>query len=424
MRIFKPVPWVHHTNIYEVNLRQYTSQGTFEAFIPHLPRLKEMGVHTLWFMPLTPISEKNKKGVLGSYYACSDYTAINKEFGTLEEFKALVKLAQKIGFKIIIDWVANHTGWDHVWTKEQPGYYLRNAEGNDFKMANGMEDIIELNYDNPALRHAMIEAMKWWIEETNIDGFRCDLAFWVRLDFWREARKILDSYKPMLWLGEFDELERPEYGEVFDLSYSWTWMHKTENFFKNNEQLSNLISILKKYDDLGDGTIRAWFTSNHDENSWNGTEYEKYGEMAKALAVFSCTWNGLPLIYSGQEIPNTKRLKFFEKDELEWKHFNELHDFYRTLLLLKTSNPALRAGDPSVMTYQLKTNHPSNVLAYLRSKDSNEVLIVLNLSNQPLDIEIVDDKVKGEFVSVFDLSALPERLEAKAWDYFVFIASR
>jgi glycosidase len=215
---FKAVPWSRSTVIYEVNVRQYTPEGTINAFAKHLPRLKKLGVETLWFMPLTPISQKKKKGTLGSYYACSDYTSVAEEFGTLEDFKQLVSEAHKMGFKVIIDWVANHTGWDHKWTFEHPDYYLKDSSTNDFQIASGMDDIIELDYSNKMMRKAMKDAMRFWITECGVDGFRCDLAFWVELDFWKEARKELDSLKSLFWLGEYDELDRPEFGEVFDAS--------------------------------------------------------------------------------------------------------------------------------------------------------------------------------------------------------------
>ena len=180
--------WIYNTNIYEVNLRQYTREGTFNAFAQHLPRLKEMGVHTLWFMPITPISKKEMKGTMGSYYACSDYTSINPEFGTLQDFKNLVDYAHRLEFKVIIDWVANHTGWDHVWTKTHPDWFEREDNG-EFKRASGMDDIIELDFTNRDMRRAMIEAMKFWVRKCGIDGFRCDLAFWVDLDFgWKPFR--------------------------------------------------------------------------------------------------------------------------------------------------------------------------------------------------------------------------------------------
>ncbi len=423
--VFKTVDWVHTTNIYEVNMRQFTPEGTFNAFANELPRLKEMGVKTIWFMPLTPIAQKNKKGSLGSYYACSDYTSINPEFGTIDDFKSLVKHAHEMGFKVIIDWVANHTGWDHVWTKEHPDYYLKDSATNDFKIASGMDDIIELDYKNPALRKAMIDAMKFWVAECDIDGFRCDLAFWVELGFWKEARKELDAVKPLFWLGEFDELEKPEYGEAFDASYTWTWMHRTEDFYKKQLASDSLYTVLKKYDDLGDSTMRAWFTTNHDENSWNGTEYEKYGDMAKALAVFSATWNGIPLLYSGQELPNKKRIKFFDKDTIHWTSNNELNDFYKTLLNLHSNHPALRAGDTSVQTFRIKTTEPKYIFAYLRKKENKEVLVVINLSSQSnLHFDITDPMVTGIYKNAFSGAANDfteeKSFEMQGWEFLVY----
>ncbi len=425
MNRFKPVEWAHNTNVYEVNLRQYTEEGTFNGFAKELPRLKDMGVQTLWFMPVTPIAQKNMKGTMGSYYACSDYTSINPEFGTLDDFKRLVKQAHDMDFKVILDWVANHTGWDHVWTKEHPDYFEMDTATNDFKIASGMDDIIELEFNNPALRRAMIDAMKFWVTECDIDGFRCDLAFWVELPFWKEARKELDVVKPLFWLGEFDELDSPEYGEAFDASYSWTWMHKTQNFYQEKLALDSIYKILKRYDDLGDSTMRAWFTTNHDENSWNGTEYEKYGDMAKALAVFSTTWNGVPLLYSGQELPNKKRIKFFDKDVIDWTGEYELQLFYKTLLTLHTVHPALRSGDPTVQTFRVKTTDSENIFAYLRKKDDKEVLVVLNLSKEnSLPVEITDELIKGVFKNVFagsDKDFTKERkLSMQAWEYQVY----
>ncbi len=422
----KTVEWAHSTNIYEVNIRQYTPEGTFKAFEKELPRLKDMGVRTLWFMPITPIAQKNKKGSLGSQYACSDYTSINPEFGTLDDFKELVNKAKAMDFKVIIDWVANHTGWDHVWTKTHPEYYERDSTTGDFLAASGMDDIIELDYSNPALRQAMIDAMIYWIRECDIDGFRCDLAAWVEVDFWKEARPKVDAVKKMFWLGEFDELEKPEYGKVFDASYSWKWMHTTREFYQHHLPLAVLDTLLHQYTAIGDSSMRAWFTSNHDENTWNGTEYEKYGNMAKALAVFSCTWDGVPLVYNGQEMPMmTKRLEFFEKDPIPWTGKLELFDFYKTLLNLHSNNPALRGGDPAVKTYKLSTGDDEHAFVYLRKNGDREVLVVLNLSYADgITVKLKDPLLKGGFRSVF--SGVDENFDEEksfrlnAWEYLVF----
>lgn len=409
---FKKASWINNTNVYEVNLRQYTAAGSFNAFIKELPRLKEMGVETLWFMPITPIAQKNKKGSLGSYYACSDYTAINPEFGTLEDFKNLVKEAHVMGFKVIIDWVANHTGWDHVWTKMHPEYYQKDSITKDFKIASGMDDIIELDFKNADLRKAMIDAMKYWVMECDIDGYRCDLAFWVELDFWKAARAELEKTKTLFWLAENDPLEHPEYYEAFDACYTWSWMHKTEEYYKKNLPLASLDTVLKKYNNACTGDKMAlWFTTNHDENSWNGTEYEKYGDMAKALAVFSFTWNGIPLIYGGQELPNKKRLKFFEKDPIEWNGQYEMAGFYKTLLKLKKDNNALRAGDTAVHTMLLNTTQPGRVMSYVRKNGNSEIIVLLNLSKEDVHGEINGQETMGVFTNVFtneqqDLSSM------------------
>ncbi len=401
MNTIKKVDWLHNTNIYEVNVRQYTQEGTFSAFSKDIPRLKEMGVKVLWFMPITPIAQKNKKGSMGSPYACSDYTSINPEFGTLDDFKAMVKTAHDNGLKVIIDWVANHTGWDHIWTKQHPDYYLKDSATNDFQIASGMDDIIELDFSNPALRKAMIDAMQYWVKETGIDGFRCDLASWVEVDFWEEARPKVDSIKPLYWLGEFDELETPDYGKIFDASYSWKWMHSTRDYADKKISLDSLVNLLQRYSHIGDASMRAWFTTNHDENSWNGTEYEKYGDLALPLAVFSATWNGVPLLYSGQELPNHKRLEFFEKDPIKWNDKYELNDFYKTLLNLKSNNPALRGGDATVQTHLLQTTAPDKVLTYVRKKDNKEVLVLLNLSHDDVDFSTNDTNISGTYKNVF-----------------------
>ena len=423
--MFKKADWIFNTDVYEVNLRQYSAEGTINAFEKELPRLKDMGVSTLWFMPLTPISEKNRKGGLGSQYACSDYTCVNPEYGTLEDFKTFVAAAHEMGFKVIIDWVANHTGWDHVWTITNPGYYKIDEATNDFKKASGMDDIIELDYNNPALRKAMIDAMQFWVDECDIDGFRCDLAFWVQLDFWIEARTALEKVKVLFWLAESDPIDNPLYFQAFDACYTWAWMHRTAEFYKGSQDKGMLNDVLSQYNRVaGDDNLFLWFTSNHDENTWNGTEFEKYGDAADILAVFSFTWNGIPLIYSGQELPNHKRLLFFDKDVIEWNGQFARHEFYKTLLHLHKNNPALRAGDNNVATHSLNTNANDMVTGYLRQHGNDAVLVILNFSRHTIDYVLEDEHVKGMFRNVFTDGRLQiqfkDRFELKPWQYLVF----
>jgi alpha-amylase len=414
--------WIYTTNIYEVNVRQYTTEGTFRAFMTQLPRLRNLGVETLWFMPVTPISQKEKKGTLGSYYACSDYVSVNPEFGTLNDFRELVRQAHNHGFKVIIDWVANHTGWDHKWTTQHPDWFEKDEVTGDFKRASGMDDIIELDFKNRDMRKAMTDAMKFWVNECAIDGFRCDLAFWVELDYWLEAIPQVNSIKSLFWLAEMDPLEHPDYMQVFDAAYSWSWMHKTADWYRNSLPLSELLQVLSRYENAPG--IKAWFTSNHDENSWNGTEYEKYGNAAKALAVHSCTWTGIPLIYSGQELPNLKRLKFFDKDVIEWSGSFELQDFYKTLLELR-KNPALHAKSE---LFRLATSADASVLAYVRKNGEDEVLVLLNLTKEDVKFRLLPDWVKGTFREIFSgeetYITTNTSIELNSWAYRVLVKKK
>lgn len=393
-RNFSMTGWAKGSNIYEVNIRQYTPEGNFAAFSEHLPRLLDMGVEILWLMPITPISQKTRQGTLGSYYACSSYTEINPEFGTLSDFKNLVSYAQKLGIKVIIDWVANHTGWDHHWTTAHPDWYRKDASGN-FTEINGWHDVIDLDFSNEQMRKAMTDAMLFWVTECGIDGFRCDMAHLVPLDFWVNARKSCDAVKPLFWLAECDV---PSYQEAFDVSYAWNWMHVTEKYAKGKASLHDVRNVLHDYTHYPTGTEKLYFTSNHDENSWNGTEYEKYDGAAKAWAVFTCTWQGIPLIYSGQENANPRRLLFFDKDQLEWKMPPRLHSFYATLLQLRKNNPAITEGE----TFILPNDNHDHLMAFLRKKEDSVALVLLNFSNRDRFTVRVDHAwLKGRFENAF-----------------------
>ena len=412
--------WSYNTNIYEVNTRQYTPEGTFAAFAKNLPRLRDMGVETLWFMPITPISEKDRLGSLGSYYAIQDYKAINPEFGTLDDFKNLVDEAHNLGFKIIIDFVADHTGNDHPWLKEHPEFFVRD-QNNNVIHPHGWSDVSQLNYDVPEVWTYMIDVLKFWVKECDLDGFRCDMAHLVRLDFWIEAKKKLSKVKDNLfWLGE---CEVPAYHQVFDATYTWRWMHASQEFYQHKMNLQSLLTVLyKSVTEFPCTAMRVYFTSNHDENSWNGTEYEKYGDATQLLAVFSCTWNGIPMIYSGQELPNKKRLKFFDKDQIDWDGHFELQQFYKILLTLKSNNKALRAGDPNVSTQIVSHPDDHRVFAYLRKHKKGQVLTILNFCSEGLDFEVIN--VDGVYRNVFggddiNFKATPN-VYLNAWGYLVF----
>ena len=410
-------------SVYEVNTRQYTPEGSFGAFARHLPRLADMGVDILWFMPVTPISIKGRKGSLGSYYAASDHRSVNPEFGTLEDFQTVVAEAHRLGMRVIIDWVANHTGCDHQWTESHPEFYKRNEAGQFFD-AHGWDDVIDLDYGNAALRKEMIDSMRWWIDTCGIDGFRCDMAMLTPADFWAEARAALDPVRPLFWLAELDPLENPEHMRVFDAGYAWRWMHATREFLEPwHHRIHQLDETLQRYTDPRQNPgWPAWFTSNHDENSWNGTEYEKYGEMAMPLAVFSCTWPGVFLMYSGQELPNRKRLEFFDRDPLSWTDAPALHDFFKQLLQLRAMHPAF-ATDTAL---RLHSSHDSQVFCYLRQTGGHAILVVLNLSAyRHWDFSIRDARLKGTLTELFsgkeqDFS-IDAGIDLEPWSYGVWI---
>ena len=421
-RIFSRAKWISDSNIYEVNMRQYTTEGTFNAFAKELPRLKDMGVEVLWIMPIHPIGKINRKGGLGSYYSIADFKGVNPEFGTAADFSELINKAHELNMKVIMDWVANHAAWDNVWTKDHPEYFVR-AEDGVFKPPYDWTDVIQIDHKNAAQQDAMIDAMKYWVINFDIDGFRADLAHLTPLEFWIKARTAIEPIKPdLFWLAESEEIN---YHEGFDATFTWEWMHSSESFYKGNINLSGLYDVLAKYETTFPATAyRMYFTSNHDENTWNGTALEKYGDMLKALTVFNCTWNGIPMIYSGEEIPNLKRLRFFEKDEIDWTGEMTMHDFYKTLLSLRKRNLALRAADDAVTTFHILIEGSKNVMAYLRKNDSNEVLVILNLGTDIAEFKIIDRLVDNAYQNVFTNSEIylgPETgLVMQPWDYLVF----
>jgi glycosidase len=411
------VPWAIGANVYEVNIRQYTPEGTFQAFSKHLPRLKEMGVVILWLMPITPISQLHRLGTLGSYYACSSYVQINEEFGTLKDFKQLVHQAHALDMKLIIDWVANHTGWDHEWTIPHADWYVKDAAGN-FTEKNGWKDVIDLDFSKTEMREAMKAAMMFWVQEAGIDGFRCDMAHLVPLDFWKEAREFCETNKPLYWLAECDQ---SDYHAVFNTSYAWSWMHATEKFHKGEGSLQDVRQVLHAYTQYPAGANKLFFTSNHDENSWNGTEYEKYGNAALAWAVFSCTWPGMPMLYSGQEGALKKRLEFFNKDVIEWTATPPLAEFYQRLFQLRASNAAIREGE----LFILPSQHDDKVLLFFRRYHEQVVLILLNVSSESrVQVTVEHPWLPGKYRQLFSQLVydfgVKENFELQSGEYLVF----
>jgi alpha-amylase len=395
---FTPAAFLKSSNMYEVNIRQYTPEGTFNAFATHLPRLQNMGVQILWLMPIHPIGLLNRKGSLGSYYSVQNFEAVNPEYGTLEDFKNLVQQVHALGMKIIIDWVANHAAWDNVWTTTNPDFFIHDEQGN-FKNAFDWDDVIQINHASEGEQKAMTNAMKYWVTQFDIDGFRADLAHLTPLPFWKNARLQLAPFKKdLIWLAETEEID---YHQAFDVSYTWKWMHTVELFVRKEKSLAECVAILKEHKNIfPTNALRLFFTTNHDENSWNGTEYEKYGIFAKALAVFTFTYTGLPLIYSGQELPNTKRLQFFDKDSIEWKDNISLHNFYKTLLALRKRKANLFSDSATQITFfdQLL---PKNILGYQLKNETEEIIVLLNMNGEAVLEYFYLPTVNGMYKNIF-----------------------
>ncbi len=392
--------WSSQSNIYEVNLRQYSASGSIKDFEKHLPRLKNMGVEILWFMPITPIGKEGRKMTedeLGSYYAVRDYKAVNEEFGTMADWKAMVKHAHSMGFKVITDWVPNHTSPDNAWITKHPAFYKRDSTGNTVYDAD-YTDTRNLNYANMELRDSMIEAMKFWVRETDIDGFRCDHVDPIPVDFWKRCIKELKKIKNVFMLAES---QNPEFHSAgFDATYAWEVSEAWVRFCAGKLSLAQEDSIINRnIQAFPTNAYRVFFTTNHDWNSWDGTEFERYGDAYKALAVFSQTmYQSVPLIYNGQEIPNKRRLKFFVKDPIDWGNKFEMAPFYKTLLKLRKSTPAL-AADASYK--KLVTANDVAIFAYTRVKAGKKVAVILNLSKQPQSFTIKDNSIYGQPLNVF-----------------------
>lgn len=411
--------WVEQGNVYEVNTRQYTPSGTFNAFAPNLQRLKDMGVQTLWFMPIYPISKKDRKGPLGSYYAVASYTSINPEFGTMAEWKALVNKAHDMGFKVIIDWVANHTGADHPWLITHPAFYVRDSVTGKPVSPFDWTDARKLNYKNPQVVDSMIASMKFWIKETSIDGFRCDAASEVPKAFWTRCIGELHQLKNVFMLAESNDAWVHEAG--FDASYPWDAFAMMKLIASGQRPAFAMDSVLKKTDStFPKNAIRMYFTSNHDENSWGGADWKTMpGPVHAPFAVFTQTIErSVPLIYSGQEEPFLDSIRFFYKDTISFGHYRRA-GFYKTLLNLRKNNQALAAN---ASFKKLSTSNDAAIYAFERQKEGNKILVILNLSKNPQNFTWKDRPSANEWNNVFAGNKEPveKGFGIEPWGYAVY----
>jgi glycosidase len=423
--------WAKNAVLYECNIRQFSPAGNFAGVQKQLPRLKQLGIDVLWLMPIHPIGEKNRKakpGDLGSPYSVRDYYGINPDFGTLDDLKNLVNDAHALGLKVILDWVPNHTAWDAVWMKEHPEFYTKingefTAPINEHGGSTGWDDCVDLDYSNPALRKAMIEAMQYWVKTCDIDGFRVDMAGLVPNDFWAEARPALDSVKQLFMLSEWQD-EPSHFKTCFNANYGWKWKDVTRDIAAGKQNAISLDTLLTFLNDFyPEDYYQMYFTNNHDENSWSGTDAELYGASIDAFNVLLFTWQGMPMIYNGQEDGLAKRLKFFEKDPIRWKKYSK-SEFFQKLCNLRHTNRALWSGKNGGVLQKISTNDDEHIYAFTREKSGERVVVVLNLTKQNRTVTLnPDSKVLGAYNNLFGASTVQVTremtLNLKPWEYLV-----
>lgn len=416
--------WSRNATIYEVNVRQYTPEGTFKAFEKHLPRLKNMGIDIIWLMPIHPIGEKNRKGKLGSYYSVKDFKAVNPEFGTMQDFKHLVNEIHKLGMYVIIDWVGNHSAWDNDLAKTHPNWYTKNKDG-DFQPTPwyDWDDVIDFDYDNPEFRKYMTGALKFWVKEANIDGYRADVAGFIPVDFWENARKELDQIKPVFMLAEWES--RDLYKKSFDMTYSWTLFEKLQNATTQNKGIGGLVEYMAH--DVGSvpkNAYRMAFIDNHDMNSWNGTPQKNFGAGLETAMAFCGVVNGMPLVYSGQEAGLDRSLKFFDKDLIDFSNL-KYENFYKTLFDLKHKNEALWNGKYGGEMVRITNDKMDKVVSFYREKNTDAVFPIFNFTDQEITVTLNTKYFQGNYTELFNKEKFNVKdsftVTLKPWGYKILV---
>lgn len=411
--------WSKNAVIYEANIRQFTEEGTFRAFEEHLPKLKEMGVDIIWFMPIQPVGEKNRKGTLGSYYSVKNYKMVNPEFGSIEDFKRLVKKIHDLDMYVLLDWVANHTAWDHEWTISHPEFYTKNENGEFTPPVDDWSDVIDLNYDNKLLWEFMTDALRYWIIDADIDGYRCDVAGMVPMDYWISARKEINKLKNVFMLAEADEVKLHYSG--FEMTYGWPLKDIMNAAYKKKKGVEDFVAYFElESEKYPESAYRMMFTTNHDENSWNGTVYERLGDGVEMFSVLTFVVPGMPLIYSGQEAGNNKALEFFERDPIVWQEHSN-RKLFTQLAKLKTENEALWNGKYGG-EMNFITGAGDDILAFYREKNDQKVVAIFNLSDKENSFELnnlgqVTDYFSNEKIDVSNTFSG----ELKAWGYKILV---
>lgn len=393
----KQPEWSSHAVIYQVNTRQFSTSGDFKGVIAGLPHIKALGADIVWLMPIHPIGNKYRKGELGSPYAVKDYFAINPEFGNEGDLKALVEEAHKLSLKVIIDWVPNHSAWDNPLVESHPHWYAKDYKG-DFRPSPWWDwsDIIEFDYRQAGLREYMIEALRYWVEKFDIDGYRCDVAGYVPNDFWCQAKDALEQIKPVFMLAEWENRDLHE--KAFNMTYAWSWNETMHDLAHGRCHLDRL----RKYYSWNErswphNAYRMTFVSNHDKNAWDGTQYEQFGDALEAAIVLSVLGEGMPLIHNGQEAGETKRLAFFERDPIEWQG-HPIGELYRALITLKKSKQVLGNGEFGARMIQVPNTVMDKIFSFVRHNGQEKVFVIINFSSESVDVSFSEPLFEGHYV--------------------------
>lgn len=429
---YQPIPpvrlthpeWSRNAVIYQINTRQFTEDGTFQAAETHLPRLKDFGADILWLMPVNTIGEVNRKGTLGSPYAVKDYYSVNPEFGTLDDLKHFVHTAHELGMHVILDWVPNHTAWDSVLATEHPDWFGRDWKG-DFHPTPwwNWTDIIDLDYSIPEVREYMTEAMKYWVREADVDGFRCDVAGFVPTDFWNTVRKELCAIKPVFMLAEWEARDLHE--EAFDMTYAWSWYDTMQKIANGTGNVANLF-IYHSWNEKAYpfDIMRMLFVTNHDKNAWEGTMNENFGEAVQAVIALSVVSEGMPLIYNGQEAGEAKRLAFFERDPIEWKE-HPIGALYKKLFALRKTNTALWNAHWGARMIHVPNSLPDQVFSFVRQNEKDKVFAVFNFSAKPQTVTFHETLYHGNYTEymtgkIAELN-IDTQLDLEPWGLRIYV---
>lgn len=416
--------WSYSAVLYEMNVRQLTPEGTLRAAEGRLEFLRSVGIDAVWLMPVYPIGVERRKGSLGSYYSISDYCAVNPEFGTMDDLDSFIAKAHSLGMKVLLDWVANHTARDAVWMRSRPAdWYEREADGSA-RVPWDWTDTAKLNYANRDVWRGQIEAMRFWVERHAVDGFRCDMAMLVPIEFWQEASAVLHAVRPDIFLlAEAEELNL--FDRAFDMGYAWEIHHMMCDAAKGARRVWDLRNTL--YADRGRypaSAMRMMFTSNHDENSWSGSEFARMGEALDVMTVLTFLWEAsMPLIYTGQEVGCDHSFAFFDRDPIPEYVSGPRTDFYRRLTALKHSEKALQAGERGGRMIEIENNAKDCMMTFVRESGDSRVVAILNLSPYTIHADFNTGIYAGRYTDAMSggRTELPPHVECDMapWSYIV-----